>query len=125
MVPAQDVPRARERGAGSHDGEPRHDRELLARRDRLAERMTAMQLELGGLFYEMAIRDHVRLDVLVARATDLQQVDGELAHVDALLDSGCGRSAGTCPHCQAPHSRAAAFCWRCGGALADLAEAGP
>jgi hypothetical protein len=98
------------------------DGDLVARRERLAERLTAMQLELGGLLYEMLIRDHVRMDVLVARASELQQVDGELAHVDSLLESGRGTAAGSCPSCQAPYARGAAFCWQCGTTLA--AEAG-
>jgi hypothetical protein len=58
---------------------------LEAQRDRLIERFALMQSELGGLFYEMAIRDHVRLDVLVAKAAALQAVDTELAEVEALL----------------------------------------
>ena len=37
-----------------------------------------MQSELGGLFYEMAIRDHVRMDVLIDKAAALQRVDAEL-----------------------------------------------
>ncbi len=32
-----------------------------------------MQSELGGLFYEMAIRDHLQLDLLVERAAALQR----------------------------------------------------
>ena len=44
---------------------PAADPELLAQRDRLVERFAIMQCELGGLFYEMAIRDHVRMDVLI------------------------------------------------------------
>jgi hypothetical protein len=94
-----------------------HNRDLLARRERLAERLTTMQLELGGVLYEMLVRDHVRMDVLTARAAELQQVDGELAHVDSLLDSGRGADAGACPSCQAPHARGAAFCWQCGTEL--------
>jgi hypothetical protein len=61
---------------------------LATQRDRLVERFALMQSELGGLFYEMAIRDHVKLDVLVARAAALQVVDNELAQVEALLGSG-------------------------------------
>jgi hypothetical protein len=94
------------------------DGDLAARRERLAERLTAMQLELGGLVYEMLIRDHVRMDVLVARAAELQQVDGELAHVDTLLEAGHGTAAGSCPSCEAPYARGAAFCWQCGSTLA-------
>jgi predicted amidophosphoribosyltransferase len=62
------------------------------------------------------------MDVLIERAAALQQVDGELAHVDALLASGGSGAAGACPSCRAPHARGAAFCWQCGTAL--VAEGG-
>ncbi len=65
---------------------------LEGQRERLLERFALMQSELGGLFYEMAIRDHVKLDVLVARAAALQAVDNELAQVEALLAQGAGTS---------------------------------
>jgi len=42
--------------------------ELRRRRDTLAEDVTELHWDLGGLAYEMAIRDHFRLDVLVRRA---------------------------------------------------------
>ena len=40
---------------------------LTAQRERLTENFAIMQSELGGMFYEMAIRDHVRMDVLMRR----------------------------------------------------------
>jgi hypothetical protein len=58
------------------------DAELLAERDRLTERFALMQAELGGLFYEMAIRDHLQLEVLTAKAAALQRVDAELAQLE-------------------------------------------
>ena len=60
--------------------------ELVAEHDRLVERFAVMQSELGGLFYEMAIRDHVQMDVLIARAAELQRVDAELAELEAMLE---------------------------------------
>ena len=66
---------------------PARDPALEAERDRLVERMTIMQSELGGLFYEMAIRDHVRMDVLMARAAELQAVDLELAELERRIES--------------------------------------
>src|SRR5690349_18816892 len=60
--------------------------ELIAERDRLLERFTIMQADLGGAFYEMAIRDHVRLDVLTRRAAELQRVGAELAEVERRLE---------------------------------------
>ncbi len=59
--------------------------ELLAERDRLTERFALLQTDLGGVFYEMAIRDHVRMDVLTARAAELQRVDQALAEVERQL----------------------------------------
>jgi hypothetical protein len=125
MMIAEEVPQARRTVAASAgDATSRAaDPALLARRERLAERLTTLQLELGGLYYEMAIRDHVLLDVLNERAGRLQQLDSELAHVDELIASGSGASAGTCTSCQAPYARGAAFCWQCGGPLgSDAAD---
>jgi hypothetical protein len=93
------------------------DPELLAQRERLIERFALMQSELGGVFYEMAIRDHVRMDVLVERAAALQRVDAELAHVEHLLADGGGALGGQCPNCGLPHARGAAFCAQCATAL--------
>src|SRR5215218_6002079 len=91
--------------------------ELLRRRDELAERVSTLHWDLGGLTYEMAIRDHFRLDVLVRRGAVLQEADAELGEVECLLaeaDEGVG---GQCRACGAPHSRGAGFCWRCGQPL--------
>ena len=61
------------------------DPELVTRRDRLIERFAVMQSDLGGLYYEMAIRDHLRLDILARKAAELQRVDSELAQVERTL----------------------------------------
>ncbi|MGO9973564.1 MAG: hypothetical protein ACLP01_12320 [Solirubrobacteraceae bacterium] len=87
--------------------------ELLAMREQLTERFALMQSELGGLFYEMAIRDHVKLDVLVERAAALQRVDTELAAVEHLLAGGESTFGGSCEHCGAIYARGAAFCSQC------------
>jgi hypothetical protein len=58
--------------------QPNESHELVAERDRLIERFVLMQSELGGLFYEMAIRDHLQLDLLVERAAAMQRVEDEL-----------------------------------------------
>jgi hypothetical protein len=91
--------------------------ELLAQRDRLSERFALMQSELGGLFYEMAIRDHVKLDVLVEKAAALQRIDIELAQVGYLLNEGDRGVGGHCPNCGHAHARGAAFCSQCAAAL--------
>jgi hypothetical protein len=95
--------------------------ELRRRRDALAEQVTELHWDLGGLAYEMAIRDHFRLDVLVRRAAVLQERDAELAEVERLLRLEESASAGSCPHCAAPHSRGALFCWQCGATLMERA----
>jgi hypothetical protein len=120
MVQAEALPRAR-RLAAANDSAAQAiaptDPALAARRERLAERLTMLQLELGGVYYEMAIRDHLVPEVLNERAARLQQVDAELAYVDALIESGAGSAAGACPECGAPHARGAPFCWQCGTSL--------
>src|SRR5258708_38587857 len=93
--------------------------ELRRRRDALAEQVTELHWALGGLAYEMAIRDHFRLDVLVRRAAVLQERDAELAEVERLVRMEDGAVAGSCPHCSAPHSRGALFCWQCGERLME------
>jgi hypothetical protein len=60
--------------------------DLIAQRDRLLEKFTIMQADLGGAFYEMAIRDHVRMDVLTRKAAELQRVDAELLAAERLLE---------------------------------------
>lgn len=104
--------------ATSEDGRS----ELRRRRNALAEQVTELHWDLGGLAYEMAIRDHFRLDVLVRRAATLQERDAELAEVERLLALEESASVGACPNCGAPHSRGAAFCWQCGSALMERAQ---
>ena len=87
------------------------------RRDALAQEVTELHWDLGGLAYEMAIRDHFRLDVLVRRAAVLQERDAELAEVERLLRMEDEGTAGFCPSCSAPHSRGAVYCWQCGTTL--------
>jgi len=89
------------------------DTELVAQRDRLVERFAIMQSELGGLFYEMAIRDHVRMDVLIPKAAELQRVDAELSRLERLIESGSSSVGGECPACGAVYTRGAAFCAQC------------
>jgi hypothetical protein len=97
--------------------------ELIAQRDRLLEKFTVMQADLGGAFYEMAIRDHVRLDVLTRKAAELQRVDAELLAVERLLELERADATGLCPSCGAPHGPAVRFCPQCGTPLVPT-EAG-
>jgi hypothetical protein len=98
-------------------------RELRGRRDELAARVAELTWDLGGLTYEMAIRDHFRLDVLVRRAAALQEVDAELGEVERLLRLSETGTTGSCRACGALHSRGASYCWQCGQPL--LSEAAP
>ncbi len=97
---------------------------LRRRRDELASQVAELHWDLGGLTYEMAIRDHFRLDVLLQRAAQLQERDAELAELERLLRLEEGASVGECPKCGAPHSRGALFCWQCGTQLMGRAENG-
>lgn len=91
--------------------------ELRRRREVLAERVAELTWDLGGLTFEMAIRDHFRLDVLVQRAAVLQEADSELGEVERLLAAGQDGVTGHCRSCGADHSRGATFCWKCGQPL--------
>jgi hypothetical protein len=97
--------------------------ELRSRRLELAERVAALTWDLGGLAYEMAIRDHYRLDVLSRKAAELQEVDAQLGEVQRLLATNEAGVHGQCRSCGAVHSRGAAYCWHCGAPL--MVEARP
>ena len=87
--------------------------ELLSRRDGLAREFAELQFDLGGLAYEMAIRDHFRVDLLVRHAARLQALDAELGGLERLARIDEGGAAGTCPNCDALYPRGAAFCSQC------------
>jgi hypothetical protein len=96
--------------------------ELRGRRRELAQRVAELTWDLGGLTYEMAVRDHYRLDVLARRAAELQQADAELNEVQRLLASAEAGVHGHCRSCGAVHSRGAAYCWQCGAGLLEEAR---
>jgi chorismate mutase len=91
--------------------------DLRRRRDQLTARVAELQWDLGGLVYEMAVRDEVRVDVIVKRAAALQDVDAELAEVERILRLEETGTAGVCPTCGSPHSTGASYCWQCGAPL--------
>jgi hypothetical protein len=102
-------------GLDAHQlGSQQPDSQLRRRRDQLAEEVAELHWNLGGLTYEMAIRDHFRLDVLIRRAAMLQERDAELAEVERMLHMQESGSAGNCASCGAVRSRGAVFCWQCG-----------
>jgi hypothetical protein len=96
--------------------------ELRQRRDQLAKEFTELQWDLGGLAYEMASRDHFRLDVLVRQAARLQQVDAELAEAERILRLDEAGAAGACSSCGALFARGAVYCWQCGHDLMERRE---
>jgi tRNA A37 threonylcarbamoyltransferase TsaD len=91
--------------------------DLERRRDQLTARVAELQWDLGGLVYEMASRDHVRVEVLVQRAAVLQEADAELGEVERILRTEQTGTAGACTSCRAPHSSGAVYCWQCGQPL--------
>jgi hypothetical protein len=93
--------------------------DLKRRRDELRTRFAELQCDLGGLVYEMAIRDHIRVEVLVRRAALLQDVDAELGEVERILHLEETGDAGSCASCGAPHSSGAVYCWQCGQPLLE------
>ena len=111
---------APEPAAGANTAELR---EMRAQRDRLVEKFTIMAADLGGAFYEMAIRDHVRLDVLTRKAAELQRVDAELAAVETALELERSDAAGICHGCGAPFGAGTKFCGQCGTSLTASAGA--
>jgi hypothetical protein len=100
--------------------DPDRTLDLRRRREQLAARMAELQWDLGGLVYEMAIRDSIRTDVIVQRAAALQDVDAELGEVERILRMEETGAAGECATCGAPHSSGAVYCWQCGSALLEL-----
>jgi hypothetical protein len=115
-------PRAR-RGTPAEAGpvvDPDRAIDLRRRRDQLSARMAELQWDLGGLVYEMAIRDSIRTDVILQRAAALQDVDAELGEVERILRMEETGAAGECQTCGAPHSSGAVYCWQCGSPLLEL-----
>jgi chorismate mutase len=88
--------------------------DLERRRDALKARVAELQWDLGGLVYEMAIRDRIRIEVLVKRAALLQDADSELSEIERILRLEHTATAGVCASCGAPHSTGASYCWQCG-----------
>jgi hypothetical protein len=91
--------------------------DLRRRREELAREYAALQWDLGGLAYEMAIREHFRLDVLTRQAARLQEVDAQLGAVERIARLEDGGAAGACPSCDALYPRGAVFCSQCGHQL--------
>jgi len=98
---------------------PQHELtvDLERRRDQLVARVAELQWDLGGLVYEMAVRNRIDVEVLVKRAVALQDADAELSEVERIVRMEQTGTAGSCASCAAPHSTGATFCWQCGQPL--------
>jgi hypothetical protein len=98
-----------------------HDQSLIVdlerRRDQLVAKVAELQWDLGGLVYEMAVRNQIDVEVLVRRAVALQDADAELSEVERIVRMEQTGTAGSCTSCGAPHSTGATFCWQCGQPL--------
>jgi hypothetical protein len=93
--------------------------DLQRRRDQLVARVAELQWDLGGLVYEMAVRNRIQVEVLVKRAVVLQDADAELHEVERIVRMEETGTAGSCTSCGAPHSSGATFCWQCGKPLLE------
>ena len=93
--------------------------DLQRRRNQLVARLAEQQWDLGGLVYEMAIRNAVKVELLVKRAVELQDIDAELSEVERIVRMEETGTAGSCASCGAPHSSGATFCWQCGKPLLE------
>jgi hypothetical protein len=98
--------------------------DLQRRREQLSARVAELQWDLGGLVYEMAVRNRIRVDLLVARAAALQDVDAELGEVERILRMDETGASGACLVCRAPHSSGAVYCWQCGAGLLEQVPSG-
>jgi len=98
---------------------PQHELtvDLERRRDQLVARVAELQWDLGGLVYEMAVRNRIEVEVLVKRAVALQDADAELSEVERIVRMEQTGAAGSCTSCGSPHSTGATFCWQCGQPL--------
>lgn len=97
--------------------------DLQRRRDALNAKVAELQWDLGGLVYEMAVRDRIRVDVIVNHAAALQEVDAELSEIERILQLEKTGIAGVCSNCNAPHSSGAGFCWQCGHEIMHQVDA--
>ncbi|MBA3865536.1 MAG: zinc ribbon domain-containing protein [Solirubrobacterales bacterium] len=93
--------------------------DLQRRRDQLVARVAELQWDLGGLVYEMVVRNRIQIEVLVKRAVVLQDADAELHEVERIVRMEETATAGSCTSCGAPHSSGATFCWQCGKPLLE------
>jgi hypothetical protein len=115
--PGANRPVAREDGRSSSTAEGSAG--LGRRHEELLAQVAELHWDLGGLAYEMAIRDHFRLDVLIRKAAELQERDAELGELERVLSLQENAGVGSCSDCGALRSRGALYCWQCGKVLME------
>ncbi len=93
---------------------------LANRREQLAREFAELQADLGGLVYEMAMRDEFRTELVARQAAKLQAVDLELSAVERALGIASSDPGAKCPACGSPAAIDAAFCGHCGSPLRSL-----
>jgi hypothetical protein len=122
-TPSQGTQAGASQGASSAPPSPAIGQDLLVdlqrRRDQLIAKVAELQWDLGGLVYEMAIRNRIKVEVLVKRAVALQDADAELSEVERIVRTEETGTAGSCSRCGAPHSTGATYCWQCGQSLLE------
>lgn len=99
--------------------DPSETVDLERRRAQLSSRVAELQWDLGGLTYEMAIRNRLRPEILVQRASVLQEAEAELGEIERILRMERTGVAALCLTCGAPHSAGAVYCWQCGTSLLE------
>jgi hypothetical protein len=114
---AAPAPGGAKQSTSSAPPQPEITVDLERRRDQLVARVAELQWDLGGLVYEMAVRNRIDVEVLVKRAVALQDADAELSEVERIVRMEQTGTAGSCAACGAPHSTGATFCWQCGQPL--------
>ncbi len=120
-APRPPAPPSPDRGVGAPSLNSAYGEEFIVdlerRREQLVARVAELQWDLGGLVYEMVVRNSLDPEVIVKRTVPLQDADAELSEVERILRTEQTGTAGVCAGCGAPHSSGATFCWQCGKPL--------
>ena len=98
--------------------------DLERRRQQLTSQLAELQWDLGGLVYEMATRDRIKIDVIAKQAAAMQDVDAQLSEIERIMLLEKTAVAGQCPNCKSPHSNAASYCWHCGTEILPQVDTG-
>jgi hypothetical protein len=103
----------------------------LRRQVRFLRKQRELQMrDLGGLIFDMYRFGSKRQDLVREKLRLMFEADRELRECEAMLGGGRHRLevrepgvGGSCPRCLTLYSTDAHYCWRCGLALTEQAEA--